>query len=188
MTKTLVLMFHPDLSRSKANVALASAAAALPGVEVVDMTAACPDGLDLFRDGAREAARLLTADRIVLQFPLQWYSTPPLLKAWQDAVLTRMFYMTYEAEGRLLKGTPIMVATTAGNVPEAYQSGGANLFSMNDMFTPLRAMANRCGLVWSEPFVVYRADSLTGAELETAAGDYAAALSRWMASPVQKAA
>lgn len=99
MTRTLVLLFHPDLGRSRANVVLAKAAAALPGVQVVDMQAACPDGLDLYRDGEAEAARLLAADRIVLQFPVQWYSTPPLLKAWQDAVLTRMFYIAYEAEG-----------------------------------------------------------------------------------------
>ena len=52
----------------------------------------------MFRDGEREAAGLLSADRIVLQFPIQWYSTPPLLKAWQHAVLTRMYYVAYESE------------------------------------------------------------------------------------------
>ncbi|MBF2930826.1 flavodoxin family protein, partial [Pseudomonas aeruginosa] len=88
----------------------------LPGVEVVDMQALYPGDLDMFRDGEREAARLLAADRIVLQFPIQWYSTPALLKAWQDAVLTRIFYVAYETEGRLLEGTPLMVAATAGNV------------------------------------------------------------------------
>ncbi len=81
MTKTLVLLFHPDLSRSKANAALAGRAGALPDVEVVDMQETYPDGMDLYRDGEQEAARLLEADRIVLQFPVQWYSTPPLLKA-----------------------------------------------------------------------------------------------------------
>lgn len=51
------------------------------------MAAGNPQGFELHHDGAREAARLLTADRIVLQFPVQWYSMPPQLKAWQDAVL-----------------------------------------------------------------------------------------------------
>ncbi len=99
MTKTLVLLFHPDLSRSGANAVLAGRAGALPGVEVVNMQEAYPNGMDIYRDGEREAVRLLEADRIVLQFPVQWYSTPPLLKARQDAVLTRMFYIAYEAEG-----------------------------------------------------------------------------------------
>lgn len=125
VTKTLILLFHPDLRRSKANAALAGAAAKLDGVEFVDMQAAYPDSMDMFRDGEREARRLLAADRIVLQFPIQWYSTPPLMKAWQDAVLTRMFYVTYETEGRALEGTPLMLAATAGNVPESYPPAGA---------------------------------------------------------------
>lgn len=188
MTKTLILLFHPDPARSRANAAMARAAAALPGVELVDMTAAHPDGLDLVRDGEAEAARLLAAERIVLQFPLQWYSTPPLLKAWQDAVLTRMFYLAYEAEGRRLEGRPLMIAATAGNTPEAYSHGGRNLMPMADLLAPLRATAHRCGLVWGEPFLVYRADKLSADELEAAAAGYAAALMRWIDASDQKAA
>jgi putative NADPH-quinone reductase len=183
MTQTLLLLFHPDLTRSKVNGALARAAAAVPGVDVVDMSAACPDGLDLLRDGERESARLLAADQIVLQFPLQWYSSPPLLKAWQDAVLTRMFYIAYESEGRRLEGTPLMIATTAGNTAQAYTAGGRNLFSMSDMLAPLQATAHRCGLQWCEPFVLYQADNLSSEELETAATDYAVRLARGIANP-----
>lgn len=188
MTKTLILLFHPNLAQSRANAAMARAAAALPGVGVVDMTAACPEGLDLFRDGEAEAARLLAADRIVLQFPVQWYSTPPLLKAWQDAVLTRMFYLAYEAEGRRLEGTPLMIGATAGNTPDAYRHGGRNLMPMADLLAPLRATAHRCGLIWGEPFLLYRADQLSPEELDSAAAGYAEALSRWIKTPVQKAA
>ncbi|WP_397458373.1 NAD(P)H-dependent oxidoreductase [Pseudomonas asplenii] len=183
MTQTLLLLFHPDSNRSKANAALVRAAAPLPGVQVVDMSAACPQGLDLLRDGEREAARLLAADRIVLQFPMQWYSSPPLLKAWQDAVLTRMFYIAYEAEGRRLEGTPVMVAITAGNTVEAYTAGGRNLYTMSDLLAPLRATAHRCGLQWSEPFVLYQADKLAPDELEKAAANYAEHLTRWIESP-----
>lgn len=42
MTKTLILLFHPDLAHSKANAALAAAAAKLPAVELVDMQAIYP--------------------------------------------------------------------------------------------------------------------------------------------------
>lgn len=188
MTKTLILLFHPDLTRSRANLAMARAAVALPGVELVDMTAVAPDGLDLSRDGAAEAARLLAADRIVLQFPVQWYSTPPLLKAWQDAVLTRMFYLAYEAEGRRMEGTPLMIAATAGNTPQAYSHGGCNLMPMADLLAPLRATAHRCGLVWTDPFLLYRADKLTQEELAAAASDYCVTLARWIETPVQKRA
>jgi len=189
MTKTLVLLFHPDMARSKTNSALARAAAKIATVEVVHMQAIHSNRLDFIFDGEREAARLLAADRIVLQFPMQWYSTPPLLKAWQDVVLTRMFYVAYDAEGRKLEGTPLIVAATVGNVPDTYRPGGANLFSMDDLFAPLKATANRCGLRWAKPFLVYRADKLTSEELESAADAYGDALSRWIAeTPVRKAA
>lgn len=182
MTRTLILLFHPDLSRSKANATLAAAASKLPGVEVVDMQDSYPEGLNLFRDGKREAERLLSADRIVLQFPIQWYSTPPLAKSWQDAVLTRMFYIVPETEGRLLEGTPMMVAATAGNVPDSYRPGGRNLFPMIDLLAPLRATAHRCGLIWADPFLLYEADRQERPALEAAAADYAVTLERWIAA------
>lgn len=187
MSKTLILLFHPDLAQSRANATLAAAAAKLPGVEIVDMQAAYPLGIDFFKDGEQEAQRLLSADRIVLQFPVQWYSTPPLLKAWQDAVLTRMFYVAYDQEGRRLEGTPLMIAATAGNIPEAYREGGRNMFPMIDLFAPLRATANRCGLDWTDPFVLYAADKLPTEALEDAASRYADILKDWIAAtPLSK--
>jgi len=174
--KTLILVFHPALARSKANAALATAAAALPDTDVVDMQALYPDGVV---DADREVARLLAADRIVLQFPIYWYSTPPLLKAWQDAVLTRMYYIAYEAEGRRLEGTPILVAATAGNQPDAYSPTGRNLFPLETLLSPLQATAYRCGLPWSDPVLIYRSGVLTDAERAEAAARYAARIDNW---------
>jgi putative NADPH-quinone reductase len=176
MSKTLILLFHPDLARSRANAVLAAAALRLPEVELIDVHSLYPDG---GVDAGAEAARLLSADRIVLQFPIQWYSTPPLLKAWQDAVFTRMVYVHYEAEGRLLAGKPLLVAATAGNVPEAYAPGGANRFTMAELLRPLEASAHRCGLSWQPPFLVYRADKRDELSLFSAGRDYAARLDAW---------
>jgi putative NADPH-quinone reductase len=182
--KTLVLLFHPDVTRSKANAALADAARTVPGVEVVDMQALYPDSrIDMFTVGAAEAERLLSAERIVLQFPVQWYSVPALMKAWIDAVLTRMYYIAYQAEGRRLEGTPILVAATAGNVPEAYSPTGQNLIPLAELLNPLRATAYRCRLPWAEPFLIYRADKLDASELAAAASSYAAMLRDWIAEP-----
>ncbi len=183
--KTLILLFHPEPARSITNAALAEATRTVEGVEIVDMQAAYPDGrLGMFEAGAVEAQRLLSADRIVLQFPVQWYSTPPLLKAWLDAVLTRMYYVFHETEGARLEGTPIMIAATAGNVPEAYAPTGQNLFAMADLLNPLRATAYRCRLPWAEPFVVYRAGKLSDEELAGEAARYVETLRDWAASPV----
>lgn len=176
MSKTLILLFHPALGRSKANAALVAAAAELPDVEIVDMQALYPSGAI---DVDAEVRRVLSAERIVLQFPVQWYSTPPLLKAWQDAVLTRMFYMAYETEGRKLEGTPLMLAATAGNVAAVYLPTGVNLFPLEELLHPLRATANRCGLPWSPPFLLYEANKLGEDELRDAGERYAEALRQW---------
>lgn len=176
MSKTLILLFHSGPNRSRANAALAAAATRLPGVEVADIHALYPDGrIDI----DREVARLLSADRIVFQFPIQWYSAPPVLKAWENAVLTRMYYLAYETEGRLLEGRPLLVAATAGNVPEAYGPGGANAFTMAELLRPLEATARRCGLLWQAPFLLFRADRLDDLALHGAARDYAALLEEW---------
>ncbi|WP_186417914.1 NAD(P)H-dependent oxidoreductase [Bosea sp. CS1GBMeth4] len=175
MTQTLILLFHPDYRNSRANRTLAEAAGRRPGASVVDMQGLYPDGRI---DAEAEAARLLGAERIVLQFPVQWYSTPPLLKAWQDAVLTRMFYINYEAEGAKLAGRPFMIAATAGNVPEAYAPGGANLFSLRDLLKPLQASAHRCALAWQEPFLIYDARRADAEALEAVAEHYVARLAR----------
>lgn len=173
MTETLIILSHPGFAGSRANRALADAAAALPGVEVAHLEGLYPDGRI---DADAEVARLVAAERIVLQFPVQWYSTPPLLKAWQDAVLTRMFYVNPRTEGDLIAGRPLMVAATAGNTQAAYTAGGANLFPLAELLKPLRSTARRCGLDWREPFLVHGAKAATDADLAAAGRAYAGRL------------
>ncbi len=141
MSKTLIILSHPRFAGSRANRALTEAAMQLPDVEIAHLEGLYPDGQI---DVEREVARVFGADRIVLQFPMQWYATPPLLKAWQDAVLTRMFYIHPKTEGDLLAGRKLMVAVTAGNKPEAYSALGVNLFPLPDLLKPLEVMEHRC--------------------------------------------
>ncbi|QCI67114.1 NAD(P)H-dependent oxidoreductase [Phreatobacter stygius] len=176
--KTLILVFHPDLARSKANAALVAAANRLDDVEIVDMQALYPSG-SISVD--TEVRRLIAADRIVLQFPVMWYSPPPILKSWQNAVLTHMFYIAYEDEGRLIEGRPLLVAATAGNLPAAYAPEGVNLFALTNLLRPLQSTAHRCGLVWAEPFTVYEANRLNPQARDLAGRRYAERLRHWSA-------
>ncbi len=170
MPKTLILIFHPDFSHSRANRALAAAASTIADTEIFDVQSAYPDSKI---DVDAEVERLLGADSIVLQFPIQWYSAPPILQAWQNAVLTRMYYINYETEGRVLEGKPLMIAVTAGNAASAYSRHGANLLPLGEILNPLRVTANRCGLPWSEPFAVYETMKASEDELRDAGRAYA---------------
>lgn len=174
--RTTILLFHPNLAKSRANRAMAGAAATLDGVTVVDMTALYPGG---HVNAGAEVARLLDAERLVLQFPVQWYSTPPLLKAWQDDVLSRMYYVNPKDEGDRLRGLPVMVAATAGNEPSAYTPAGINLFPLEDLLRPLQATAHRCYWQWTEPFLVYRANKSSPDELAEAARRYTDRITGW---------
>jgi putative NADPH-quinone reductase len=178
MVDTLVLLFHPCLAKSKANAALIQAAATVPGVEVVDMYALYGHAP---LDTEAEVQRLLQARRVVLQFPVQWCAPPALLQTWKDAVLTRMVYIAYAQEGKLLEGTPLMVAATAGNVAAAYGPDGVNLFPLAELLRPLTATAHRCGLPWAEPFLLYEVGKLDAVALQAQAERYAAQLAGWMA-------
>lgn len=136
---------------------------------------------------AAEVSRLLSAGRIVLQFPVQWYSTPPLLKAWQDSVLTHMFYLHPESEGAMLEDKPLLVAATAGNTPEAYGADGMNLFSLADLLRQLQATAHRCGLPWCPPFLLYRAHKQSAEDLHAAGQRYRAHIEEWKSLTPQTA-
>lgn len=93
-------------------------------------------------------------------------------------MLTRMFYIAYESEGRLLADKPLLVAATAGNVPETYAPGGANLFPLSELLRPLQATAHRCGLAWQEPFLVYGARKADEEALQALGSHYTARLAR----------
>lgn len=93
-SRTLVLLAHPHLDRSRVNAALAAVARESPGVLVHDLYAAYPDG---GIDVGREQRLLGEHDLIVLQFPFYWYSVPPFLKQWLDEVLLEGYAYGEEA-------------------------------------------------------------------------------------------
>jgi putative NADPH-quinone reductase len=70
-------------------------------------------------------------------------------------------------------------------VSEAYGPGGANLYPLEELLRPLEASAHRCGMAWSRPFLLYRANKLSAEELAMAGEAYAGHLRRWIAATVK---
>jgi putative NADPH-quinone reductase len=170
---TLLLNFHPDPAASRTIGALAGAAGRVRGVAVREFARLYPSGEV---DAEAEVAQLLSADRLAMLFPVHWYAPPSTFNAWADAVLTRMFFSAYETEGRRLKGKPLLVAATVGTAPEDYGPAGRSLYPLEDLLRPLEALAHRCGLSWSPPFLLYRAGRLAPAELGDACEAFAGRL------------
>ncbi len=169
---TVLLLAHPDFAASRANRALLAGLDGLPGLEVADLYALYPEGRV---DFAVERARVLRAGRLVMQFPLCWYSTPSLLKHWQDAVLTPLFYRE-PGIAALSAGLPMLAATTTGGPSASYRPGSAAAATIEELFAPLRATARKCGWLWQAPFALHDVRSLDDAALRRAGEDYRSAI------------
>ena len=155
--RTLVLVSHPTLATSKANARLTDAIRDLPGVEVRHLEALYPDGTI---DVAAEQAAALAAERIVFQFPFYWYSTPPMLKRWQDEVL--VFGWAYGPGGTNLAGKTLQLVLTAGGPESVYRHGGYNLYPVRELLRPLEVTAHLVGMTLAEPLVLYGVPNIPG--------------------------
>lgn len=150
--RILVLLVHPNLAESRANRFMAEKVKDLSHVTVHDLYAAYPD----FRiDVKREQEILVQSDVIVFQHPFYWYSSPALLKEWQDRVLEYGF--AFGSEGTALHGKDFVSAISTGGPREAYQAGGFNNYTISELLRPFQQTANLCGMIYRPPFVVHGA-------------------------------
>ena len=148
--KILVLFAHPSQHRSEVNLPLVRACTEVDGVTVVDLYAEYP-GYCI--DIEREQQRLRDHDVIVFMFPVYWYSTPAILKEWQDLVLEYGF--AYGHEGTALQGKLATCAITAGGPEQAYQSSGYNHYSIRELLRPLEQTTILCGMTYLPPFTLF---------------------------------
>lgn len=148
--RVLVLFAHPALQKSRVNRRLAAAARGVEGITFHDLYETYPD---LHVDAAAEQARLLAHDVVVFQYPFYWYSSPALLKEWQDVVLEYGF--AYGRGGTQLHGKSLLVAVTTGGGGHAYSREGHNHFTMRELLAPVEQTARLCGMQWLPPFVVH---------------------------------
>ena len=174
MARVLVLFAHPRTDRSVANTALIAAARAIDGVELVDLYAEYPD-FDIDID--REQRRLLESDSLVLQHPVYWYSSPALLKEWQDLVFEHGF--AYGSEGTALAGKVMLQVATCGTAREAYKKRGKYENELRTLFSPFEQTAKFCGMRYIAPFGVFSAED---AEEEKRLDDIVADYSRLLAA------
>lgn len=150
MTRVLILTAHPNPGYSRINQRLCAMASKLPGITVVDLYALYPN----FKiDVELEQQRLKEHDVIVFQFPVYWYSTPALLKEWQDLVLEYGF--AYGKGGNYLADKLCLLAITAGGAELAYCPEGANGFPIRTLLSPLEQMAGLCQMKFLPPLVLF---------------------------------
>lgn len=165
--KTIINLFHPDFSNSRANKALVQNVN--DEFEVRDLYALYPD----FKiDVEKEKEVLEKADRIVLEFPIRWYSSPALLKQWEDDVLE--FGWAYGPNGDKLHGKELLIAATFG--ANNYGRDGFAKYEPHELLRPFQATSRLIGTTFVKQFTVTGATSIADADLAQAAKDYRAYL------------
>ncbi len=152
MKRILILLAHPSIESSIVNRALFDAAAAHEQVTAVNLY---EEYSDFTINITVEQERLLNHDVVVFLFPTFWYSTPALLKEWQDKVLEYGF--AYGSSGNKLHGKILLCATSTGSPMSAYQDEITNELNIRDLMLPLEKMAKDIGFNFVEPHVIYGA-------------------------------
>lgn len=171
--KTIVLVFHPNINESKVNKKMAMGVEKLDGVLVRYL-------YDIYSDGqinvTKEQELLEKADRIVLQFPVYWYSSPSLLKQWQDEVLS--YGWAFGSSGNKLHGKELLLVVSPGATEDNYQNSGAFKYTLNDLLRPFQATSNLVGTKYIKPFITYGASSISNGDLDKQTEKYLNYLSR----------
>lgn len=155
----LILFAHPAIGRSRVNRNLIAAVEDLPGVTVHDLYDNYPD----FQiDVDREQELLRTHSAIIFHHPLYWYSSPSILKEWQDLVLTHRW--AYGKGGDALAGKIAVQAITAGGGAGAYGRDGQNRFTVRELLAPFEQTCRLCGIDWLGAFAVFGSLELGGGD------------------------
>ena len=123
---------------------------------------------------AAEQAALTASDRIVLQFPVYWYSCPPLLKKWEDDVLTHGW--AYGSTGTALHGKELLLAVSVGGAGSAYGREGAHIYTIHEFLRPMQGTSRVIGTKYAVPFLSVGALEITDEAIARRAQDYAAVL------------
>lgn len=147
--QVLILFAHPALEKSRVNRHLIEGIHGLDSVTVHDLYEVYPS---FHINVGFEQNLLLQHDIIVFQHPFYWYSSPAILKEWQDLVLQHGF--AYGQGGTALHGKKFLSAITTGGDAHAYHREGHNYFTIRELLVPFEQTARLCGMEYLPPFVI----------------------------------
>ena len=118
--KTLVVLAHPNIDQSFVNKSWIEALSkSNPEVKVHDLYKTYPD----WKINIEAEQELLSQyDRIIFQYPFQWYNMTPLLKKWIDEVFLQGW--AYGQGGDKLVGKEFGVAVSTAGISDVYNDLG----------------------------------------------------------------
>jgi glutathione-regulated potassium-efflux system ancillary protein KefG len=172
MARILLHFAHPALEKSRVHAVLLRTARQISEIFINDLYQEYP----LFDiDIKREQELLLSHDIIIFQHPLYWYSSPAIIKQWQDLVLEHGW--AYGRNGRMLEGKKLFHIITSGGRQESYQKDGYNVYAIQDFLRPVERTARLCRMEYWPPYVIHGTHRMNEKDIMLQAAQYASLLS-----------
>ncbi|MCH3963933.1 MAG: NAD(P)H-dependent oxidoreductase [Clostridium sp.] len=167
--KALVILTHPDIENSRVNKIWKQELVKYPDdIEIHELYRDYPDWKI---DVEKEQGLLDIHNYIIFQFPVYWYSYPPLLKKWLDDVFTHGW--AYGSNGHKLEGKKFGLALSIGDKRENYSHTGSVGFTVDEVITPFKASANHVGAIVLPHFAFFGSSfQATDDEVDQSAKDY----------------
>jgi len=162
LKKILILFAHPALQKSRVNKHLVDGFSETDGITFHDLYQSYPE-LDI--DVKYEQQLLLENDIVIFHHPFFWYSTPAILKEWQDLVLEHNW--AYGSKGNALKGKIFFNVITTGGRAEAYCEKGYNRHTVKQLLAPIEQTAKLCRMIYLPPFVIHGTHSITSEKIKS---------------------
>ena len=126
--KTLIIVTHPNIQKSKVNRRFVEELEKHPDkYEIHRLYELYPTGLIKVDE---EHVLIEKFNKIVFQFPIYWYSCPPLLKKWFDEVL--IYGWAYGDEYKL-RGKKIGLCLSTNGKEEDYQPSGKHRYTLSEL-------------------------------------------------------
>lgn len=137
--KTLIIVVHPDIASSVINKRWIKELEKYPDrFYIHQLYKVYPDEKI---DVIAEQKLVEQYDKIVFQFPLYWFSSPPLLKKWFDEVLAYGWAFGSNS-GYKVAHKKIALAISAGVDEEEYSSQGIYKYTIQELTAPFELTFN----------------------------------------------
>ncbi|PNQ81511.1 NAD(P)H-dependent oxidoreductase [Paenibacillus sp. F4] len=167
--KTLVILAHPNIEDSRVNKRWKQEL--LQYTHEITIHEIYKEYPNWSIDVLKEQKLLEAHNNVIFQFPLYWYSYPPLLKKWLDDVFTHGW--AYGSKGNKLKGKKLGIAVSIGDKKENYLPTGSVSFTVDEVITPFKASTVHVGAISLPYFAVFGASfQASDEEINQSAKDY----------------
>ena len=161
MSRILILFAHPALEKSRVNKKLIKEMDAIKDITLNDLYETY---YDFNIDVEREKKLLIDNDIIIFHHPFFWYSTPAILKQWEDLVLEHGW--AYGSKGTALVGKKMMNIITTGGSSQAYTKDSINKHTIREFLIPIEQTAKLCGMIYLPPYLIQGTHRFSEKEIE----------------------